>query len=282
MYRFYVGPRKREVLARYSSAEKNGFKLADLKFEQTVPSAPLIGWLAEILRVLLDLFYRLIPNYGVAILLLTLVIKLLFWPLTNKSFQSTAKMQALQPKMKELQAKYKENPQKLNAEMAVLYKKEGVSPLGGCLPLLLQMPIFFALYNLLSTHFELRGASFIAGWIGDLSAPDAVVSFAPFTIPLLRMEISSLRLLPFLMLATTFLQSKVSQSTTPTDKNMALMTYAMPIVFFFILYNMPSGLVLYWTAQNLLGIVQQLFYNAQRKKKQAEGGAEVAVVRKRK
>jgi YidC/Oxa1 family membrane protein insertase len=96
------------------------------------------------------------------------------------------------------------------------------------------------------------------------------------------MEISSLRLLPFLMLATTFLQSKVSQSTTPTDKNMALMTYAMPIVFFFILYNMPSGLVLYWTAQNLLGIVQQLFYNAQRKKKQAEGGAEVAVVRKRK
>jgi YidC/Oxa1 family membrane protein insertase len=282
VYRFYVGPRKREVLARYSSAEKNGFKLADLKFEQTVPSAPLIGWLAEILRVLLDLFYRLIPNYGVAILLLTLVIKLLFWPLTNKSFQSTAKMQALQPKMKELQAKYKENPQKLNAEMAVLYKKEGVSPLGGCLPLLLQMPIFFALYNLLSTHFELRGASFIAGWIGDLSAPDAVVSFAPFTIPLLRMEISSLRLLPFLMLATTFLQSKVSQSTTPTDKNMALMTYAMPIVFFFILYNMPSGLVLYWTAQNLLGIVQQLFYNAQRKKKQAEGGAEVAVVRKRK
>jgi YidC/Oxa1 family membrane protein insertase len=142
------------------------------------------------------------------------------------------------------------------------------------------MPIFFALYNLLSTHFELRGASFIAGWIGDLSAPDAVVSFAPFTIPLLRMEISSLRLLPFLMLATTFLQSKVSQSTTPTDKNMALMTYAMPIVFFFILYNMPSGLVLYWTAQNLLGIVQQLFYNAQRKKKQAEGGAEIAVVRK--
>jgi YidC/Oxa1 family membrane protein insertase len=279
VFRFYLGPRKREVLARYNSAEKNGFKLADLKFEQSVPSAPLIGWLADLLRIMLDLFHRLIPNYGVAILLLTLLIKLLFWPLTNKSMRSTARMQTLQPKMKELQAKYKENPQKLNAEMAAMYKKEGVSPLGGCLPLLLQLPIFFALYNLLNSHFELRGASFIAGWINDLSAPEAIATFAP--INLLVWKLDALRVLPFLMLGTTFLQSKVSQSTTPTDKNMALMTYMMPAVFFFILYNMPSGLVLYWTAQNLLGIVQQLFYNAQRKKQQ-EGGAELAVVKKRK
>jgi YidC/Oxa1 family membrane protein insertase len=282
VYRFYVGPRKREVLARYNDAEKNGFKLADEKFDQTVPNAPLIGWLAAILRALLDLFYRLMPNYGVAILLLTLVIKLLFWPLTNKSFQSTAKMQSLQPKMKELQAKYKQNPQKLNQEMAALYKREGVSPLGGCLPLLLQLPIFFALYNLLSTHFELRGASFIPGWINDLSAPEAIATFAP--INLLVWKIDALRVLPFLMLGTTFLQTKVSQTTTPTDKNMALMTYFMPAIFFFVLYNMPSGLVLYWTAQNVLGIVQQLFYNRQRRKKQEQlaGGAEVAVVKKRK
>jgi YidC/Oxa1 family membrane protein insertase len=281
VFRFYIGPKKRDVLVRYNSDEKNGFKLSGQKFDETVPSAPLIGWLASLLRILLDLFYRLIPNYGVAILLLTLVIKLLFWPLTNKSFQSTAKMQSLQPKMKELQAKYKENPQKLNQEMAALYKKEGVSPLGGCLPLLLQLPIFFALYNLLSTHFELRGASFIAGWINDLSAPEAIVTFNP--VNLLVWKIDALRVLPFLMLGTTFLQTKVSQTTTPTDKNMALMTYAMPAMFFFILYNMPSGLVLYWTAQNVLGIVQQLFYNAKRKKEQGgEGGAEVAVVKKRK
>jgi YidC/Oxa1 family membrane protein insertase len=280
VYRFYLGPRKRDVLARYNDPAKNGFKLSDLKFEQSVRSAPLIGWLADLLRILLDLFNRLIPNYGVAILLLTLLIKLLFWPLTNKSMRSTARMQTLQPKMKELQAKYKQNPQKLNQEMAALYKKEGVSPLGGCLPLLLQMPIFFALYNLLSTHFELRGASFIPGWINDLSAPEAIATFAP--VNLLFITVDALRILPFLMLGTTFLQSKVSQSTTPTDKNMALMTYLMPAVFFFILYNMPSGLVLYWTAQNLLGIVQQLFYNAQRKKQQEEGGAGLEVVRKRK
>ena len=280
VFRFYVGPNKREILTRYNDAGKNPWKLTDLKFEESLQSSPIIGWLANILKILLELFYRLIPNYGVAILLLTLLIKLLFWPLTNKSYQSTAKMQALQPKMKELQAKYKANPQKLNQEMAALYKKEGVSPLGGCLPLLLQLPIFFALYNLLSTHFELRGASFIAGWISDLSAPEAIVTFN--TVNLMVWQLSALRVLPFLMLGTTFLQSKVSQSSAPTDKNMALMTYAMPIVFFFILYNMPSGLVLYWTAQNLLGIVQQLITNYQRKRKEETGGGEVEVVKRKK
>jgi YidC/Oxa1 family membrane protein insertase len=266
VFRFYVGPKKQEILARYNNSDKNGFKLADMNLEKSIPSS-WIGWLANILKFFLELFYKAIPNYGVAILLLTLLIKLLFWPLTNKSYESTAKMQALQPKIKELQAKYKANPQKMNQEMAALYKKEGVSPLGGCLPLLLQLPIFFALYNLLSTHFELRGASFIAGWIGDLSAPDSLFHFNAFTVPLINLQIGSLRLLPFLMLGTTFLQSKVSQSASPTDRNMALMTYAMPIFFFFILYNMPSGLVLYWTAQNILGIVQQLYTNYRRGKK---------------
>lgn len=271
VFRFYVGPKKREILARYNNSDKNGYKLADMHFEESIPSSPLIGWLANILKFFLELFYKLVPNYGVAILLLTLLIKILFWPLTNKSYESTAKMQTLQPKIKELQAKYKANPQKMNQEMAALYKKEGVSPLGGCLPLLLQMPIFFALYNLLSTHFELRGAMFIPGWIADLSAPDSIWSFP--TVDLLLWKLSAVRVLPFLMLGTTFLQSKVSQSSTPTDRNMALMTYAMPIVFFFILYNMPSGLVLYWTAQNILGIVQQLYYNNRRKRKAEEPAA---------
>jgi len=272
VFRFYVGPKKQEILARYNDSAKNGFKLADMHFEETIPSSRLIGWLANILKFILELFYKAVPNYGVAILLLTLLIKLLFWPLTNKSFESTAKMQALQPKIKELQAKYKSNPQRMNQEMAAMYKKEGVSPLGGCLPLLLQVPIFFALYNLLSTHFELRGAPFIAGWINDLSSPESLWDFAPFRIPIVGWH--NLRVLPFLMLGTTFLQSKVSQSSTPTDRNMALMTYAMPIVFFFILYDMPSGLVLYWTAQNILGIVQQLYVNYRRAKKTAAEAAQ--------
>jgi YidC/Oxa1 family membrane protein insertase len=270
VFRFYVGPKKQEILARYNDSAKNGFKLSDMHFEDSIPSSRLIGWLANILKFFLELFYKAVPNYGVAILLLTLLIKLLFWPLTNKSFESTAKMQALQPKIKELQAKYKNNPQRMNQEMAALYKKEGVSPLGGCLPLLLQVPIFFALYNLLSTHFELRAAPFIHGWINDLSAPESIWDFAPFHIPIVGWH--NLRVLPFLMLGTTFLQTKVSQSSTPTDRNMALMTYAMPIVFFFILYDMPSGLVLYWTAQNILGIVQQMYVNWRRRKK-AEAAA---------
>jgi YidC/Oxa1 family membrane protein insertase len=184
-----------------------------------------------------------------------------------------AKMQALQPKMKELQAKFKNNPQKLNQEMAALYKKEGVSPLGGCLPMLLQMPIFVALYTLLSGHFELRGATFIAGWINDLSAPDLLFSFKPFRLPIMGI-IDGLHLLPFLMLGTTILQSKVSQTSGPTDRNMALMTYAMPIFFFLILYNLPSGLNLYWTAQNVLSFVQQLYYNYRRRKKEEAAAAQ--------
>ncbi len=270
VFRFYIGPKKQDVLARYNDSAKNGFGLKDQHLEKTIPSS-WISWLADILKFFLELFYKAVPNYGVAILLLTLLIKLLFWPLTNKSFESTAKMQALQPKIKELQAKYKSNPQRMNQEMAALYKKEGVSPLGGCLPMLLQIPIFFALYNLLSTHFELRGASFIAGWINDLSSAESIWDFSSFRIPIVGWH--NLRVLPFLMLGTTFLQSKVSQSSTPTDRNMALMTYAMPIVFFFILYDMPSGLVLYWTAQNILGIVQQWYVNYRRGKKAAAAQA---------
>jgi YidC/Oxa1 family membrane protein insertase len=281
VFRFYVGPNKPDILARYNNKEKNGFGLQGWHFDQSVPKGVLF-WLAEVLRFLLEKFYWLIPNYGVAILLLTLLIKLVFWPLTDKSYQSTAKMQALQPKLKELQAKYKANPQKLNQEMAAMYKKEGVSPLGGCLPMLLQFPILIALYNLLSRHFDLRGASFIAGWISDLSVPESIVSFTPFTLPLLRQEISGLHLLPFLMTGMTVLQTKVSQTSAPTDKNMALMTYAMPVVFFFIMYNLPSGVVLYWTVQGVLGIAQQLLYNYRRKRKQEQGGEQTAVDRKRK
>jgi len=182
-------------------------------------------------------------------------------------------MQALQPKVNELREKYKDNPQKMNQEMAALYKKEGVSPLGGCLPLLLQMPIFFALYNLLSTHFELRSAVFIPGWINDLSSPESIWDFAPFSIPFVGWH--NLRVLPFIMLVTTFIQSRFTQAPDSSSAaNMKLMTYAMPIVFFFILYDMPSGLVLYWTMQNVLTIFQQMYTNSRRAKAAAAEAAQ--------
>ncbi len=266
VFRFYIGPKKREILARYNDPQKNGFRTEGLRFEETVPTSPLLGWLANILKFFLELFYRVVPNYGVAILLLTVLIKIVFWPLTHKSFESTSKMQALTPKLNELRAKHKNNPQKLNEEMAKLYKQEGVSPLGGCLPLLLQMPILFAMYALLNDFFDLRGATFIPGWINDLSVPEAVLTFAP--VNLLFWQLSALRVLPFIMLVTTFLQSRLSQTPSAGSSagQMKAMMYLMPLVFFFIMYDLPSGLVLYWTAQNFLSIFQQMWINRKMKK----------------
>ena len=164
-----------------------------------------------------------------------------------------------------------------------MYKKEGVSPLGGCLPMLLQFPILIAFYSLLNTHFALRGAVFIPGWINDLSSPEVVLSFNPIKLPLLG-EFDAIRALPFIMLVTTFLSSKLMQSpgTDASGKNMKMMTYMMPIMFFFILYNMPSGLLLYWTMQNIFTVAQQWYINHRRQRKNAGGGPGTGPVGKKK
>jgi YidC/Oxa1 family membrane protein insertase len=201
----------------------------------------------------------------VAIILLTLLTKVLFLPMTFKSSEATSRMQALNPKINEIRERLKSKPERMNQEIAELYKKEKVNPLSGCLPLLLQMPIFFALYALLNDYFDLRGALFIPGWIPDLSAPEFVWDFSPAAIPLLGWQ--NLRMLPFVMLATQFLQTKITQTPDASNQQMKLLGYAMPAIFFFILYDMPSGLVLYWTIQNLLSIVQQVYINAMRRKK---------------
>lgn len=259
VFRFYIGPKKRDVLLRYNDADNNSFGLADLHFEEVITTSIWIGWLANILKFFLELFYRIVPNYGVAIILLTLLIKLLFFPLTHRSYESTSKMQGLSAKVSAIREKYKGKSERMNQEIADLYKREGVNPLGGCLPLLLQLPIFIALFNLLSNHFELRGASFVQPWIVDLSSPESVWDFSPFAIPIVGWH--ELRLLPFIMLGTTFLQSKITQAPSSQGGQMKMLTYAMPIFFFFILYDMPSGLVLYWTMQNILSIGQQLIIN---------------------
>jgi YidC/Oxa1 family membrane protein insertase len=271
-FRFFIGPKKLDVLRRYNDPEKNAYNLSDMEFDEIASRSVLIGWLVEILKFFLELFHRLIPNYGVAIILVTVLLKVLLFPLTRKSYESTARMQTLQPKMNELREKYKGNPQKLNQEMAAMYKKEGVSPLGGCLPMLLQFPILIAFYSLLNTHFALRGAVFIPGWINDLSAPEAIFTFTPVNI--LSFEFGAVRALPFIMLVTTFLSSKLMQSpsTDASGRNMKMMTYMMPIMFFFILYNMPSGLLLYWTMQNIFTVGQQWYINHRRQMKNSGGG----------
>jgi YidC/Oxa1 family membrane protein insertase len=211
--------------------------------------------------MLLQFFYRILPkpNYGVAIILLTLLVKIVLFPLTKKSSEASIKMQALAPKIKELQAKYKDNPAKLNTEMAALYKKEGHNPMSGCLPMLIQMPLLFAMYNLFNTHFDLRGAMFIPQWIPDLSLPEAIWTFGS-SLPLLGWN--SLRLLPFIYLGSQLLYGLATRTPEQQgNSSMAMMMYAMPVMFFFILYDVPSGLLVFWIFSNLFTLVQQLALN---------------------
>jgi YidC/Oxa1 family membrane protein insertase len=261
VFRFYIGPILKSDLAIYNDAEDNGFGLSDLRLEEAVDSSSWLGWLETILKWLLRIFYSVVPNYGVAIILLTILIKIVLFPFTKKSFESTAKMSALQPKMQEIREKFKDNPNKMNAEIAELYKKEKVNPMGGCLPMLLQFPVFISLYGLLNKHFELRGAVFIPGWITDLSLPESIYTL-PFTIPFIGSEV---RLLPLLYIASMIFSMKQSQSSTagnPQAQSMnKMMIYFMPIMLFFVLYNAPSGLILYWAVMNIFTILQQKVTN---------------------
>jgi YidC/Oxa1 family membrane protein insertase len=259
-YYFYLGPKNQDTLNLYNNGD-NGFGLTDKQLIEVANTRGILSPLEKILKWLLLIFYKPVHNYGVAIILLTLFVKIVFFPLTKKSSEATLRMQSVAPKIKELQEKYKDNRQKMNVEMAELYKKEGYNPLSGCLPMLLQIPIFFAMYNLFNNHFDLRGAMFIPGWIPDLSLPESIFNFpSDFRLPLLGW--TALRLLPFIYLGSQLLYGKVTQ--TPDQKSntqMKMMLYVMPAVFFFILYDVPSGLLIYWIFSNLLTMVQQVAIN---------------------
>jgi YidC/Oxa1 family membrane protein insertase len=260
VYRFYLGPKNQETLNAYNTGN-NGFNLMDMQLVEVANTRGILSPLEKLLKWMLLIFYKLIPNYGIAIILLTLTVKIIFFPLTKKSSEATLRMQALAPKIKELQTKYKDNPQKMNAEMAEFYKKEGYNPLSGCLPMLLQIPIFFAMYNLFNSHFDLRGAMFIPHWIPDLSVPESIWDF-PSGVRLPLLGWTALRLLPFIYVGSQLLYGKVTQTPDQqSNTQMKMMLYVMPIVFFFILYDVPSGLLIYWIFSNLLTLVQQLVIN---------------------
>ena len=255
-YSFQIGRR----LERYSSWN-NTIYLGPLNYDELIgydaelEQAIDFGWpiVSQISRFLLILFiatYQYIPNYGWIIVLFAVVIKIIVYPLTHKTYESAAKMQEIQPKIAALRDKYKNDNQRLSRETMKLYKEEGVNPLGGCLPLLLQMPIFISLYNLFGKTIELRQAPFTL-WIQDLSLPDELIigSFG-------------LHVLPLLMAASMLIQQKM----TMKDPKQAVLVYMMPAVMIFIFWSMSSGLVLYWTTFNVLTIGQQLLVNHFKKK----------------
>ena len=205
-------------------------------------------WLCEALLWSLRMIHVVLPNYGVAIILLTLIIRVLFWPLTHKGTESMKKMQALQPKIAELRVKFKDKPQKIQQETMALYRENKVNPMGGCLPMVVQIPVFFALYNVLRSAVELRFASFL--WIRDLSEPENLLQGM---IPVA----GSLNILPLFTALTQAWQTKLTPSGgDPAQQKMMMF---MPIVMIFIFYSMPSALNLYWSVNQVMMIIQLLW-----------------------
>jgi len=203
---------------------------------------------------LMNSIYDIIPNYGVAIIILTLLSKIILWPLGTKSYKSMSQMKKLQPLIQELRGKYKNDRKKMNEEIMRLHRTYNINPLGGCLPMLVQIPVFFALYRMLDQAIELRHAPFI-WWINDLSAPDRLFHF-DFSIPFMEPPYG-IPVLTLVMGATMFWQQKM---TPPAgDPTQAKMMLLMPVVFTFIFINFSAGLVLYWLVNNVLSIGQQYY-----------------------
>ena len=228
-FRMFYGPKEDEELMKF------GHKLV-MSHDMTLEV--LAGPLLDLLR----LIFGYVGNYGVAIIILTIIVRIVLFPLTFKGMKSMKRMQQLTPRMKKLQEKYKNNKEKLNKEMMELYRKNKVNPLGGCLPLVLQIPVFFALYSSLSSAVELRHAPFIF-WIGDLSQPDG------------------LGITPLLMGASMYIQQKMTPQTAMMDSTQAKIMQMLPFIFTIFTFTFPSGLTLYWVTSNILSIAQQQIIN---------------------
>jgi len=236
----YFGPKKMEVLKEVGRG---------------LPQALHFGFFDPVAKPLLwclKFFNRYVGNYGLAIILLTVLIRILFWPLNHYSYKSMKKMQEIQPLIKRLREKYKDDPQALNRELMQVYRTYNINPFSGCLPMLIQIPVFFALYKVLLQAIELRHAPFF-GWIKDLSAPDRLP--IGFDIPYL----GGLPVLTILMGLSMYIQQKLSPSSL--DPTQARIMLIMPIFFTVLFVKFPSGLVLYWLVNNLLSIAQQVTTN---------------------
>ena len=233
-YALYIGPKKLSLLQRLG----NGM--------DAVMQFGTFTWFCKLLVPTLNFFHRLIPNYGMAIILLTFLVRIIFWPLTHRSTVSMKKMQELQPKLKEMQAKFKDNPQKMQQETWALYRENKVNPLSSCLPMLIQIPVFIALFTVLRSAVELRYAPFL--WIADLSEPENLLA-GVLPIPL--------NILPILMSGTMALQSYLTPSAGDPQQQKMMMVM-MPVMMLFMFYSFPSALSLYWTVSQVLSIVQMV------------------------
>lgn len=235
----FIGPADQELVQVYGQDIEKGIDLG----------MKIIRPLSSLVLSLMSWLHGFIPNYGVIIILFSVITKLAFYPLSKAQTKSMKRMQEVQPKIKELQAKYKDDKDKLNQATMKLYQEEKVNPLAGCLPMVVQMPVFFALYQALNHTIALRGQPFVA-WITDLSAPDSLFQL-PFELPMLGGDFN---VLPILMSVAMFYQTKFTPSTG--GGQMAMMNTMLPLIMVFIFYNMPSGLVLYWLVNTIMQVYQ--------------------------
>lgn len=263
-YKIYLGPTSENYLNRYSSANKNAFGFGNLGLDTLASGSGFLAPLIFVLKWLLQFVNSFVHNWGVAIIVVTIFIRLALLPLSIKTMVGTQKIQPYQAQISQIQQKYSKNPQKMQEELGKIYEKAGYRPgcATGCLPLVLQFAVIIAMFQLFNNYFEFRGATFIPGWISDLSLGDSVYTLKQ-ALPILGW--TEIRLLPIIYVATQYISTLLTKNQNQpreTQSMMFVMMYIMPAMFFFMLYNAPSGLFVYWITSNLLMIVQQFITNA--------------------
>ena len=285
-YLLYIGPKDKRLFDRNSLYDRLGFvQLID--FRTCCCPAALIKPLAFGILAFMNTMYKVIPNYGVVIIILVFLVRIILHPLTKKSQVSMSKMTKLGPRAEEIKKKYEGNKQEMNKQLMLLYREEGATPIMGMLPMFVQMPIWIALWTAIYTGIELRGAQFLPFWITDLSTPDALFRFSPITIPLVGWTLTSFNLLPILMGVAFYLQQKMMPTSAAANTNpqvaqqQKMMKIMLPLIFPLALYSGPSGVNLYIMSSVFAGVIEQRVIRKHiQEREQAEAMGKVPTTKK--
>jgi len=284
-FQLYLGPKDKEIFDENELYRELGYFHA-IEFLGCCCPRQMINPLAFAIMGFMKTIHKFIPNYGIVIMILVFLVRLLLHPLTKKSQVSMMKMQKLGPRVEEIKKKYANNKTEMNKQVMALYKEQGASPVMGFLPMMVQLPVLIALYSAIYANIALRGAAFLPFWITDLSVPDAIVTFEKVTVPLLGWGINSFNLLPILLSLAMFLQQKLmphssAQANSQVAQQQKMMMVMMPIMMLLIFYNMASGLNLYFMSSTVAGVFEQIIIRRHiREKESAEAVGLVAVTSK--
>ncbi len=285
-FKLYLGPKDKSLFDKNELYKNLGF-VQTIDFRGCCCPSSIIDPLAFGILAIMKAMYSVIHNYGVVIIILVFFMRLIMHPITKKSQVSMSKMSSLAPRAEEIKKKYANNKAEMNKRLMELYREQGASPIMGFLPMLVQMPVWIALWSAVYTSIDLRGAPFLPFWITDLSVPDALISWTPFTVPFLGWKVASLNLLPILMGVAFYLQQKLmpTQANAATNPQMAqqqkMMMIMMPLLFPLMLYNGPAGVNLYIMASTFAGVIEQRVIRKHiREREEAEAKGLVAVTSK--